>query len=116
MNADFIPFVILSVLALFSGFLLKGASKSFAVLFSVAGLLPLISVVSNSERWPIPLELELVGFICPLPLLIVGCILVGARGILSGDKAIVFWVSSLFAIGSSAYIALVTLALSSLPT
>jgi hypothetical protein len=116
MHADLIPFVILSVLALFCAFLLKGVSKVLAGLFIVAGLVPLFCAMSNAERWPIPNWLELLGFYCSLPLLIAACLFAGTRRIPSGDKAIAFWISSLSAIGVSTYIALVIFALSNLPT
>lgn len=115
MHSDLIPFVILGVVTLGAGFALKGDSKAFAAIFVIAGLAPMIAAVSNSERWPIPFELELVAFYCSSPLLVIGSFLVGTKKVVSGSCAVAFWILSPVAICVSIYSTLLVFGLSRLP-
>jgi hypothetical protein len=68
-----ITFLILLASAIFAG--IAGREKGHnlgLILFSLGGLLPLLSRISNDARLPVPHNLELIGFFSAIPLFFIG--------------------------------------------
>jgi len=114
MHADLIPFAVLSTVALGIAFLLRKQSRGIAVIFIGGGVAPLMAAISNTERWSVHFELELIAFYCSLPLLVIACWFVTTRKMVSGGRFVAFWLLFSVAIYISIYTSLWVLALSNL--
>ena len=70
---NIITFLTLQASAIFAG--IKGREKGHnigLILFSLGGLLPLLSAISNGAKLPVPYNLELIGFFSAIPLFFIG--------------------------------------------